>query len=120
MLFIRLILALTCLWAIPLSAEPLNGGVSKSNELGMVGLTRGLCNTVSRVVRYSPAWLSDVQPGDVIVSVDGKKGKDCTGDPGSYARVLFRRKGKEILKTIQRTPESRIEKLAQEYGYTKL
>lgn len=102
------------------AAATLQGGVSKSRKLEMVELTRGLCNTVSRVVRYSPAWLSDVQPGDVIVSVDGKKGKDCTGDPGSYARVLFKRKGVEILKTIKRSPESRIERLAQKYGYIKL
>lgn len=118
----HLIYLLTAIILIPFndSGTVLNGGVSKSKEVGMVGLTRGLCNKVIKVIRYSPAYLSDVQPGDIIVTVDGKKGKSCRGLPGAYAIVVFKRGDRSLTKSIQRSPESQITNLARKYGYIKL
>lgn len=116
---ISLVLVL-CTIVIPGDCKTLKGGVSKSHEMGMVGLTRGFRNQVVRVIRYSPAWLNDVMPGDIIVQVDGNKGKSCRGTPGSYTIVVFKRKERTLTKSIQRSPESQITKLSRKYGYIKL
>ena len=119
MRYILVIVVIIVLLSLGAPCKTLQGGASQSRELGMVGLTRGICNKVVRVIRYSPAWLSDVQPGDIIISVDGKKNKDCTGDPGSIAKVVFKRGDRLLNKDIKRSPESEVENLARKYGYIK-
>lgn len=116
---IKYLVWLLLLLPLPAEAKTLYGGTSKSKEVGMVGLTRGFCNKIVRVIFYSPAWENGLLPGDIIISVDGKKSKSCIGTPGEYAIIKIKRKDLILTKTVKRSPESQIDKLANKHGYMK-
>lgn len=70
-----------------------------SNETGYIGLRENWDRVVAKVYLDSPAYLSGIQPGDKIISVDGRKDGEIPGSAWTLVSVVTDRDG--IISTHQ-------------------